>query len=232
MVNHITDWRRSGETYIYLLHCFFYIWHLVDALLPHTLFLQWVERWLLRQSCLTPRLLIFLQVIMPRPRGRGRGRGHPVLTNDVRQPEVVFWNICIANTRVHTLPHFVILCFECGGRILWITRLYWLLIVHTSTSTNSVIYEITESGHQPRYATWLLQCTQYLGFVFCIGIVILCWNCGEWCDVCTGFRILIMLRNVLFLTWLFCKCDIWCELTMYSFYITRLDGPLSGMVIR
>ena len=90
----------------------FFIWHLVDALLPHTLFLQWVERWLLRQSCLTPRLLIFLQVIMPRPRGRGRGRGRPVLTNDVRQPEVVFWNICIANTRVHTLPHYVILCLN------------------------------------------------------------------------------------------------------------------------
>ena len=49
---------------------------------------------------------------MPRPRGRGRGRGRPVLTNDVRQPEVVFWNICIANTRVHTLPHYVVLCLN------------------------------------------------------------------------------------------------------------------------
>ena len=61
---------------------------------------------------------------MPRPRGRGRGRGRPALTNDVRQPEVVFWNIYIANTRVHTLPHYVVLCFECGERILEITRLY------------------------------------------------------------------------------------------------------------
>ena len=85
-------WRNMHKhTYIY--YTIFFIWHLVDALLPHILFLQWVERWLLRQSCLTPRLLIFLQVIMPRPRGRGRGRGRPALTNDVRQPEVVFWNI-------------------------------------------------------------------------------------------------------------------------------------------
>ena len=61
---------------------------------------------------------------MPRPRGRGRGRGLPALTNDVRQPEVVFWDIYIANTRVHTLPHYVVLCFECGERILEITRLY------------------------------------------------------------------------------------------------------------
>ena len=49
---------------------------------------------------------------MLRPRGRGRGRGRPALTNDVRQPEVVFWNIYIVNTRVHTLPHYVVLCLN------------------------------------------------------------------------------------------------------------------------